>query len=420
MTYQSMQPRYFAVLVILVFVTGQICCKDLPGATPATAAAATSDVGNEDHCFGCHSVQEGMSLVFKDDIHHSKGLSCADCHGGNPKINDMNKSKIPGTGFKPRATREGMPAYCGRCHSDAAFMAKYNPKLPVDQVALYTKSVHGRRLAAGDTESAECADCHSVHDTRAVSDPLSSVSPRLITGTCAKCHQAIADAFRDSPHGREFVFDRRPGCVTCHAGHATEPATPAMLAGPNAVCARCHKPDSDGAKSAAGIAQLLAGLRSAGPDSREALGRARRAVHWFDVAAVKRAINTPAANAATGNGGEARPGSSVNVPAQAPATESGRKAEDDCLQCHGPFDKLTEASANYIAPSGEKTSPHRYVPHDSKKEQDIPECSRCHTAHPLSPLPAKGSIDLSKVGVQYCYDTCHHDKSLESCKNCHP
>ena len=92
----------------------------------------------------------------------------------------------------------------------------------------------------------------------------------------------------------------------------------------------------------------------------------------------------------------------------------------ECLTCHGPFDKLAEASAKYVAPSGEKGSPHRFVPHDSKKEGDIPECANCHKAHPVDPLPAKGSIDLSKVNVQWCYDTCHHEKNFEPCKKCHP
>jgi len=91
----------------------------------------------------------------------------------------------------------------------------------------------------------------------------------------------------------------------------------------------------------------------------------------------------------------------------------------DCLGCHGPFDKLVGISDKYVAPSGEKTSPHRYVPHDSKKDEDIPECTKCHVAHPLDPLPAQGSVDLSKVNVQWCYDSCHHQKNFVSCKECH-
>jgi hypothetical protein len=115
--------------------------------------------------------------------------------------------------------------------------------------------------------------------------------------------------------------------------------------------------------------------------------------------------------------GASRPALAAVAPASRPV--AGQK-EDKCLDCHGPFDKLIEVSAKYVAPSKEKTSPHRYVPHDSKLEKDIPECSHCHTAHPVATLPAKGSIDLSKVSVQWCYDSCHHEKTLTSCKECHP
>ena len=106
----------------------------------------------------------------------------------------------------------------------------------------------------------------------------------------------------------------------------------------------------------------------------------------------------------------------MKVQASAPVA---KRAGGDCLHCHGPFNKLIEVTANYVAPSGEKTSPHRYVPHDSKLEKDIPECSHCHTAHSLSSLPANGSMDLSKVSVEWCF-TCHHEKNFQSCKDCHP
>jgi hypothetical protein len=111
-----------------------------------------------------------------------------------------------------------------------------------------------------------------------------------------------------------------------------------------------------------------------------------------------------------------RPAPIIDARASVPVAA---QTANGCLSCHGPFDKLIQTTANYVAPSGEKTSPHRYVPHDSKLEKDIPECSRCHTAHPVSPLPAKGSIDLSKVNVEWCF-TCHHEKNLKSCKDCHP
>ena len=105
------------------------------------------------------------------------------------------------------------------------------------------------------------------------------------------------------------------------------------------------------------------------------------------------------------------------APAPAPAP---KPAQNECLQCHGPFTKVIEASAKYVTPSGEKANPHRFVPHDSKKDEDAPDCDHCHKAHPLDPLPTKGSIDLSKVDVKWCYEACHHEKNFTSCKQCHP
>jgi predicted CXXCH cytochrome family protein len=159
----------------------------------------------------------------------------------------------------------------------------------VDQLALYANSVHGKQLAAGQSKSAQCVDCHGVHDIRAVSDPLSPVNPRQVTKTCAKCHASEAEQFRASPHARRFASARRPGCVACHASHAIEPAGIAMLTGKENVCARCHDAASAAGRAAAQIADLLASLEAAGPESRPALDRARRAVHTANFAAVKRA-----------------------------------------------------------------------------------------------------------------------------------
>jgi len=254
----------------------------------------------KDSCFECHSVMEGMSVIFKDDVHYHNTISCADCHGGDPKEDDQNVSMSAERGFKVRVTRQGTPDYCGRCHSDAGFMRKYKPQQRVDQLALYRTSVHGKRLAAGHTGGAGCVDCHSVHNIRAVSDPLSPAHPRHVTETCAKCHRATADLFRKSPHGPVFTSQQMAGCTACHASHAAAPASRAMLTGKNAVCTRCHDAGSAGGKAAAEIARLVASLETAGPGSNPALARARLAVHTFDVAAVRRAAEPAVAGREAG------------------------------------------------------------------------------------------------------------------------
>ena len=229
----------------------------------------------KDSCFECHSVMEGMSVVYKDDVHYHNAIGCADCHGGDPKEDDQNVSMSAERGFKVRGTRQDTPEYCGRCH--------------VHPLAAYRASVHGKRLAASHSEGAECVDCHSVHNIRAAGDPLSPAHPRHVTETCAKCHAATADLFRKSPHGPVFISRQMAGCTVCHASHGTEPASRALLTGKNSVCARCHAAESAGGKAAAEIARLVGSLETAGPGSNEVLARVRRAVHSFDVAAVRRA-----------------------------------------------------------------------------------------------------------------------------------
>ena len=252
----------------------------------------------KDSCFDCHRVMEGMSLRFTNDIHFAKAISCAGCHGGDPTEPDQNISMNASRGFKVRVTRPGVPEFCGSCHSDTNFMGKYESQPRVDQLAKYQASVHGRSLASGHKRAAECVDCHSVHNTRAISDPLSTASPARVSQTCAKCHASSAEAFTTSKHGPVFNSRRRPGCTVCHSAHATETATAAILTGPTSVCQRCHQPGTPPVTLAEDMAKVLAGLEAGGPGSQDALARARVAVHSLSLAAVKKAAEPlpPSAN----------------------------------------------------------------------------------------------------------------------------
>ena len=114
----------------------------------------------------------------------------------------------------------------------------------------------------------------------------------------------------------------------------------------------------------------------------------------------------------------------VPLPAQAAAAQKNEQAapanaasREACLNCHGPYDKLV-SNANYQAPSEEKITPHRYVPHSSKDSKAIPECSNCHETHPV-PTTEKALSSLPKPDVQWCYTTCHHKNTFQLCKDCH-
>src|ERR1035441_1443581 len=153
-----------------------------------------------DSCLDCHSaLPEPLGVTqetFSQDIHAQKGLTCTGCHGGDASSYDPDVSMSRKTGWKGKIDRKQIPQLCGSCHSNPALMRQYNPSLRTDQLDQYHTSMHGKRLAAGDTKVAVCTDCHSVHDIRAPSDPRSTVNPVNVANTCARCH-ADADYMKE-------------------------------------------------------------------------------------------------------------------------------------------------------------------------------------------------------------------------------
>jgi hypothetical protein len=222
----------------------------LTGALSLTAQQPAAAA--KDSCFTCH-VQLGdePSQKFAEDIHHTRGLTCAACHGGDATAEDAPVAMDPAKGFRGVPKRTEIPQLCGRCHSDGAFMRAYNPSLRTDQLAQYWTSVHGRRLRGGDARVAVCSDCHGVHDMRPASSPLSSVHALRIPATCGHCH---SDAERMQPYKiptdqlagyqASVHFEAlqggdlaAPTCATCHGNHG---AAPPGVASVERVCGTCH------------------------------------------------------------------------------------------------------------------------------------------------------------------------------------
>lgn len=97
------------------------------------------------------------------------------------------------------------------------------------------------------------------------------------------------------------------------------------------------------------------------------------------------------------------------------AADAPKDQKAQCLACHGPsLEKFLEKSVQYKT-DGQVINPHRFVPHDSKKAEDFPDCLNCHKPHALP--PPQGYHD-TKVQVTLCYD-CHHNYKFEACNQCH-
>jgi len=247
----SQLSRRIAGLVAVVFC-----------AWAAPAAAQTAAVVTE--CENCHRGQSDtrLSTPARDfaltDVHRERGFSCVNCHGGNPNEPDTVKAKAPATGFKGKPAGQMVIAVCAQCHSDGTLMRKFAPKQRIDQAAEYATSVHGQRLAKGDTKVATCISCHGAHGVRLVTDAKAPVYVLNVATTCARCH---SDGERMKgyklPDGSALPTDQRakyersvhhaamvkrndlsaPTCNDCHGNHGAAPPGVGAIAN---VCGTCH------------------------------------------------------------------------------------------------------------------------------------------------------------------------------------
>ena len=219
-------------------------------------AACSVAAQQKNSCIECHVKLEGElgdpARSIKNDIHLSRGLSCNDCHGGDPTVDDKVAAKDLTKGYLGRPRTMDIPAFCGKCHNDASFMKKFNPALRVDQEKEYATSVHGQLLKTGNTKVATCISCHGVHGIRAVSDALSSVYPSNVAETCSQCHSDSArmaefkiptnqyEKYKSSVHAN-VLYEKQdlsaPTCNDCHGNHGAAPPGIASVAN---VCGQCH------------------------------------------------------------------------------------------------------------------------------------------------------------------------------------
>jgi predicted CXXCH cytochrome family protein len=187
--------------------------------------------------------------AFKDSVHAAAGLECVSCHKGQP------------TGAYSAIPRGSIATTCASCHSDAAYMRKFDPQVRVDQYSQYLTSAHGRSMLKGETRVATCSDCHSSHAVVRVRDARSPVAPLNAARTCAQCH---GDAARMKPFGKAAtVFTdwsssvhanallkrgdtSAPTCNTCHGSHGATPPGVTEVAN---VCAQCHVREAENFKA---------------------------------------------------------------------------------------------------------------------------------------------------------------------------
>jgi len=162
-------------------------------------------------------------------VHGQSGITCAQCH--------RTLQEFPHPEFFAADRRDAslkLYTLCQNCHT-----AEY---------ARAGDSVHSRAQASGNREAAICVDCHTAHSVRRLINPAGRQTlpdARLwIPQTCARCHSAIYDKYKDSVHGSALIDQSNldvPTCIDCHGVHnIPNPTTAEFILKSPSLCARCH------------------------------------------------------------------------------------------------------------------------------------------------------------------------------------
>lgn len=228
-----------------------------------------SSVHNKIQCVECHTT---VTKKLKRPCETVERVDCSNCHiktsneyyeGGHGKafleknVNAPSCTSCHGTHqTKSRfddsspTYRSAIPELCGKCHAKDGQANMNNSDLKEKDAFLdYSQSSHGQGLTQrGLLVSAICIDCHTPHKELKEENPLSSVNPKNIGLTCAKCHKSIYDEYITSEHsiaqnvpGKTF-----PTCSTCHSAHMISDIKGDKFMHEITVqCGSCHKKLSD-------------------------------------------------------------------------------------------------------------------------------------------------------------------------------
>lgn len=168
-------------------------------------------------CASCHS---DVADAYGKGVHararaagRTLAAMCSDCHGKH----DIRSAADPTS----RTFVLNIPKTCGRCHGDPAVI-KVAAVKEGDVYNAYRLSVHGQGLlGSGLVVSAECTDCHGSHDIREKADPESSINRTRLPKTCGKCHVGIEAVYAKSIHGQKVAAGdpKAPTCEECHTAH---------------------------------------------------------------------------------------------------------------------------------------------------------------------------------------------------------
>ena len=153
-------------------------------------AAASASLADE--CLDCHKdpafkVQQpklfNYFVDFDNSIHGVAGLSCVDCHGGNPKTTNLDKAH---TDVLAPVKFDQIPVTCGQCH--------------VEQRDAFVTSDHYKILEQDGT-APNCATCHGAMD-------MDFIFVTRVKSTCLFCHNEESGVLPQVPGKADYVLNK--------------------------------------------------------------------------------------------------------------------------------------------------------------------------------------------------------------------
>jgi nitrate/TMAO reductase-like tetraheme cytochrome c subunit len=168
---------------------------------PLLHGSAQADDRSDGSCIACHQNPEFLvqnKLLYEyfrnwsSSVHSQEGVSCEDCHGGNPELAEKDaahgKAISPENAASPVNFRN-IAQMCGDCHDDI--------------LEGFSKSEHFQHIVAKkqQKQGPTCVTCH-----RSMNIEVLNVSS--VRESCARCHNEAKHNHPENPEKAELILDR--------------------------------------------------------------------------------------------------------------------------------------------------------------------------------------------------------------------
>ncbi len=327
----------------------------LPHTDPSSSIAKGNVVKT---CTQCHALIEQVHRkVINGQLWENRPHSipvCVDCH---------QPHKIRQVFYTAGMANKD----CLTCHGKKDLFTERDGK----RVSLY---VDEEAYVASTHNGVACAQCHSeVQPSH--SRPCETITSKV---DCSVCHEAQADQYRHSIHGKLAAKGDpdAPVCLDCHDPHATKshelPSAPTYARNIPTLCARCHRA---GEKAAIRIHAAVPDIVQSYADS----------IHGKGLTEAGLVVTATCINCHTAHG---------ELPPDDPASSVNRaNLPRTCGKCHRGVEEAFEKS---IHATGKPMNGH-----------PLPVCEDCHTSHSIrrTDLPGFRTQMMEECG------RCHEEEA---------